>query len=182
MATPLDIAQIVKVISVAYPNWQVTEQTNEVYYQCLADIATDELKAAVLHCITEPGRKFAPSVGELRGAIGDIRVRVNNVPTTYAAWQEVLEQIRYTGSYGVPQFSSPLIERAVRQLGWRELCLSENQTADRARFVQCYDQLVERATKDDVMLPEVRGFIETNGGFMLPPSTSMKLLADRMKK
>ena len=182
MCSVLDVAQIVKVIAVAYPNWQPTAETSEVYYQLLQDVPTDELKAAVLHCLGESGRRFAPSVGEIRGAVSELRGMSANVPSAFQAWQEVLRQFSLTGSYGTPQFSHPLIERAVRQLGWRELCMSENQTADRARFLQCYDQLLTRATKEDMLLPEVRGYVEQRGGLMLETQSQIKQLSEGMKK
>lgn len=180
MADHYEIAQIVSVIAVAYPNWPVTEETNEIYFQLLGDIPGEELKAAVLHCLTEAGRKFAPSVGEIRGAVAELRGMAGNVPSPFRAWQEVLEQFRLTGSYGTPQFSHPLITQAVRQMGWRELCMSENQIADRARFLQCYEQILSRAAKEDMLLPEVRGYIESNGAQLMAPAESMRLLADRL--
>ena len=180
MCSVLDVAQIVKVIAVAYPNWQPTAETSEVYYQLLQDVPTDELKAAVLHCLGESGRRFAPSIGEIRGAVSELRGMSANVPSAFQAWQEVLRQFSLTGSYGTPQFSHPLIAQAVRQMGWRELCLSENQIADRARFIQCYEQLMSRATKEDMLLPEVRGYIEANGARLMAPADSIRLLADRL--
>lgn len=180
MCEPRDIQQIINVLMTAFPNFKPSVQTPEIYYRLLQDISSDELKAAVLHCVSEPGRAFAPSIGEIRGAVGDLRKHVANVPTSYEAWQEVLRQISDVGSYGSPQFSNPLIDSTVRALGWRNLCLSENQTADRARFVQCYEQLLSRAERDDLMLPEVKGYIEANGAPMLPPGAQIKMLADRL--
>lgn len=180
MADPLDIAQIVSIISAAYPNWKVTELTNEVYYQTLQDVPAEELKAAVLHCISQNGRQFAPSVGELRGAISELRGMSANVPPSYQAWQEVQQQILENGGdFGNPVWSHPLVEEAVRRIGWRNLRMSEDQTADRSRFIQCYEQLTERATREDMLLPEVRGYIEANGARLMAPADSIKLLADK---
>lgn len=181
MATERDIAQVVSVIATAYPNWQPAPNTPELYFKLLGDIPTDELKAAVLHCVAEAGRKFAPSIGEIRGAVGVIRTKSTNLPSAYEAWQEVITQIRDNGGdFGKPVWSNPLVERAVRSIGWRELRFSENQAADRARFIQCYEQLTERATQEDIMLPEVRGFIEANGGRLLAPADQIHLLADKL--
>jgi hypothetical protein len=180
MANHIDIAQVLSVICEAFPNFKTTERTPEVYYQLLADIPGDELKAAALHCVSEQGRAFAPSIGEIRGAVAELRGMAGNVPGPFQAWQEVLAQFRETGSYGTPQFSHPLIAQAVRQMGWREMCLSENQIADRARFIQCYEQLMSRATKEDMLLPEVRGYIESNGARLMAPAESMRLLAGKL--
>lgn len=192
MAQPEDIDVIVNMFEAAFPNFKPRELTKEVYWQTLQDIPSDELKAAVLHCVTESGRAFAPSIGEIRGAVSDLRRASANVPSAYDAWQEVCKQILLVGSYGTPTFTSPLIERTVKNLGWRNLCLSENQVADRARFVQAYEQLMERAVTEDMMLPEVRGYIETRGGMLLEApaeqtpafraGASVKQLSERLSK
>jgi hypothetical protein len=183
MATANDIQQIVNMFLAAFPNFKPTDLTPEIYFQTLQDIPSDELKAAVLHCITQAGRAFAPSIGEIRGAVSDLRRAATNVPSAYDAWQEVGSQIVSVGSYGAPAFSSPLIERTVRNLGWRNLCMSENQIADRARFVQAYEQILERATKEDIMLPSVKGYIEERGAQLLnAPADQVKQLTARLSK
>lgn len=182
MATSIDIAQVIGIISAAYPNFNPTELTAEVYYQTLSDIPSEELKAATIHCIAEAGRKFAPSVGELRGAVAELRGMSSNMPSSFQAWQEVLQQVGAVGSYGTPSFSHPLVKRAVDALGWKNICLSEDATADRARFIQCYEQLRERTQNEEMLIPEVRGFIEANGARSLAPSESIHLLADKLRK
>lgn len=191
MASAIDIAEILAVIAVAYPNFTVTEKTNEIYWQILSDIPTDELKAATLHCISESGRKFAPSVGELRGAVGELRGMTSNVPSSYQAWNE-FRHIVVTGNYRLgkcaredeAQFSHPLVEKAAKLIGLRAYGQSDvsDEMSWRARFIQCYEQLQERAERENLLVPEVRGYIETNGGRFLAPSDKMKLLAGRMSK
>jgi len=184
MASHSDVAKVVAKLSAAYPNWNANEYTIEVYYEDLKDISRDELEFAAQHCRTEIGRKFAPSVGELRGAVADLRRASTNLPDSYQAWQEVQKQILENGGdYGIPVWSNSLVEEAVRRMGWRNLRMSEDQVSDRMRFLQCYEQLVERATKDEMLLPEVREFIETRGGRLLnAPQEHMKQLAARMTK
>ena len=183
MSDPRDIAQIIAMLSAAFPNFKPSELTAEVYLQTLSDIPSAELKAAVLHCITQSGRAFAPSVGEIRGAVAELRSLAANVPSGYQAWQEVQNQILVNGGdYGHPQWSSPLVAEAVRLMGWRNLRMSEEQTADRARFLQCYEQIVERATRDEMLLPHVAGYIETRRQDVLQAGEAIKQLTARMEK
>lgn len=182
MATPNDIQQVINMLMAAFPNFKPSELTPEIYFQTLQDIPSDELKAAVLQCLTESGRAFAPSIGEIRGAVSDIRRASANTPSAYDAWQEVCDQIRRVGSYGTPEFSSLLIQRTVNNLGWRNLCMSENQVADRARFLQAFEQLAERATKESMLLPTVREYIEDRGGHLLDAPQEVKQLTARMAK
>jgi hypothetical protein len=184
MASPQDIVRLTAMLSAAYPNWNVTEYTNEIYFQDLRDIQTDELMTAAQHCRSEAGRKFAPSVGELRGAVMELRSMSLNVKSAYAAWEEVCKQINDNGGdFGKPVWSSSLIERAVNYLGWRNLRMSEDATSDRMRFIQAYEQLLARASKEEMLIPEVRGFIEDRGAKLLAsPSEQIKQLAQGMKK
>lgn len=161
MATQIEVAQVVGIISAAYPNFAPTKETVEVYYQALQDLDFRELKAATMQSISEAGRKFAPSVGELRGAVLSIRKRIAGVPSSYQAWQEVLKQISENGGdFGKPIWSNPIVKQAVEALGWRNLRMSEDQTQDRARFIMAYDQLLQRASEDDIALPFVKGYVE----------------------
>lgn len=185
MSEPKDIDQIVNMLKVAFPNWHPEDlrMTKEIYWQTLRDIPGEELKAAVLNCLTEAGRAFAPSIGEIRGAVAKLRKSVSNVPDSYQAWQEVITQMNINGGdYGKPAWSHPLVERVVKQLGWRNLRMSEDQTADRARFIQAYEQLLGRAMSEETMLPEVRGYIESQGGVLLDAPAAVKQLSERLSR
>lgn len=180
MSDEKDIAKIVTMLSAAYPNWKTTAFTVEVYYQDLRDLPADLLAAACAKARTNTERNlaFAPSTGEIRAAATEILRTIAGVPSSYQAWQEVLRVIVEVGSYRTPEFSHPLIADAVRTLGWRNLCLSEDQTSDRFRFIQAYEQLASRAESDAMELPQVRGYIEAHGGKMLPsPVSQMGTLA-----
>ena len=173
MASVEDVAGIIAVISAAYPNFKASEYTAEIYYQTLQDIPGKLLKAATLQCVAEAGRKFAPSVGEIRGAVLMLQKISLDIPSSYEAWQEVQQQILENGGdFGNPVFSHPVIEKTVRAIGWRNLRMSEDATADRARFIQAYEQFQERNDVEEMMLPEVKGYIKTN--------KEMKALADKM--
>ena len=61
--------------------------------------------------------------------------------------------------------------------------MSEEQTADRARFIQAYEQLETRMMKEEMLLPEVRGYIESKGGKMLEaPMDAIRRLAKGFSK
>ncbi len=182
MANKIDIARVVAELAAAYPNWNASEYTAEVYYQDLKDIPADELMIAARHCRSEAGRKFAPSVGELRGAVMELRRASMNIPGAYDAWQEVMKGMVERIGYDAPEWSSPLVAKAVKSLGWRNLCMSENQTADRARFIQAYEQLVERAEREQMLIPEVRGYLEDHGAKLLDAPSQLKQLTERLAK
>jgi hypothetical protein len=70
----------------------------------------------------------------------------------------VLAAVRKFGVYRQPSFCDPVVARAVQSLGWEEICNSENQAADRARFIELYDRL-SRAQRREA---------QVHGGAQLP--------------
>ena len=185
MAEKQDIAKLVAVTSAAYPAWQVNEYTIEVYYQDLRDLPADLLFAAAAKARTNAARNlaFAPSTGEIRQAAAEILRSVQGVPSSFQAWQEVNRAMLEVGSYGKPTFSHSLIGQAVDALGWRNLCMSDNAVADRARFLQAYEQLADRNETEMMEPPAVRGYIEQASGRALPaPFDQIKQLTARLEK
>ena len=159
MASETDLMKCIARIGAAFPNFKATPMTLEVYFETLRDLDGDLLEAATLQSIAENGRAFAPAPGEIREAASSIRGTVAGVPSSYDAWGEVRRAFADYGYVGNPPWSHPLIAKAVKAMGWRDMCMSEDETATRARFIQCYEQFQKRAEADDGMLPQVRGYI-----------------------
>jgi hypothetical protein len=156
----------------AFPNFPLTDPTIRIYGRVLADIEDDLLEKAALDCLSRV--RFFPSPGELRDAA--FAIRRPQLPSAFEAWGEVVDQIRSVGFYGTPSFSSPRIETAVRQVGgWQMLCLSENAVADRARFLEAYQDTERRTDTSEKMLPEVKDLA-------LRLSADRRLLQDREAK
>lgn len=158
------IQQVLSLLLDAYPNQFKDDpaqkvQTLKIYAQALADIPADLLKASVLNHITLS--KWFPTIAELRQSAAGLVMKAAGHPDALTAWGEVAHQLRYVGSWGAPQFTDPLIQRAVQAVGgWKMLCASENQASDRARFIQAYETFINRTTEDLQMLPQVRSFVE----------------------
>jgi hypothetical protein len=155
-----DVQAIVQQLVAAYPNAKVSEQTVVVYLRMLQDIPADELQTVVDQCIAQ--QKFIPTVAEIRDMHRTLTVSLNR-PTAAEAWGEVRRAIMRVGHIRVPEFDDPLVAEAVKHMGWRELCVSENQVADRARFLQTYEQLSDRREQGDKLLPPARQLAERNG-------------------
>jgi hypothetical protein len=158
MASNKTIAEIMLILHTAYPHYRGKKDTARIYAELLADIPDDLLIAGAKAYATSG--KFFPSVAELREAAFDLQARARGIPSAAEAWGEVMHQVRNVGSWGKPQFSTPLVYNAVDALGgWACLCASDNNVADRAHFLKIYDSLHERSRADVAMLPEVRGVI-----------------------
>lgn len=160
MATVQDIAGVVALINATgYAGFEPTEWTLEVYRVTLQDLERDWLMGATLEAIAEPGRKFAPTPGDIRLCAWNILRRRQGLPDAFQAWEEVRRAFRSHGKDKFPEFSSLLIVEAVRSLGWRSMCESENEVSERARFLECYKEVQQRAVENEMRLPAVKALI-----------------------
>lgn len=175
MATIEEIHDVFEALCAAYPGWGrdagvIMNKTIQVYEQTLKDIHGGTLKMAALHHISMC--KWFPTVAELRSAAVALSSR-NGHRAGAEAWGDVLHAMHEFGFYRKPQFDDPTVARIVASFGWRELCQSENSIADRARFIEAYEQIANREKERDTMLPEVRQLVDRlTARWSLPESLS----------
>lgn len=145
--------KIMAVLTAAYPQAEIQEETIQIYTKFLLDLPFEAGQAGALELIAKS--KWFPSVAELRQMAVEM-LSENDIPTPGEAWGEVVRQLHSVGYYGRPSFSHPAIVKAVKAMGWYELCVSENMVADRAHFMRIYEGYREREMKEALELPETR--------------------------
>ncbi len=157
MANKTEIDQVLAILVAAYPYMQKDNGVNmvatlTVYHRTLADIDAPALLAAALDHISRS--EFFPTVSKLREAA--YRAVEPDRPTAEEAWGEVRAAFLRYGHARAPEFSHCLIAQAVKLIGWNDLCLSENQIADRAHFLRIYESVEQRHKEAALQLPELR--------------------------
>lgn len=149
-----EFATIAVGIKAAYPQSEVMPDNAslEFWYKMLGDIDYTVLQNAVLEHIGTSA--FVPRISELRQKCME---RMNPMITDWGeAWEEVQLAIRRYGSYReveAMESLSKLTAVAVRRLGFRNLCMSENIVADRAHFQRIYEGMVKEQ-KRQLQLPQ----------------------------
>jgi hypothetical protein len=86
--------------------------------------------------------RFFPAPSEIRRlALCDAL----DLPPAPLAWDEVRKRIADVGHYGVPRWSTAVLERAVRAVGWRSICLCDDADLGtlRAQFRRAYEAALE---------------------------------------
>lgn len=148
----IEITKLIGVMAAGYPNTQVSDATIKVYVSMLKDIPLDLLTPAIQQSMAES--EFIPSIAKIR----EKAVAISRRPhvSSLEAWGVVKKAMEQVGFYRSPHFNDPLIARAVDCIGWKTLCSSENEAADRAHFSRVFDSLVTREIEDARTLPEVR--------------------------
>ena len=158
MASETEIATVFNVLTTNYGYIQRDKTPLElaglldIWKRTLADIDGELLRLAALKIISQS--KWFPQVAELREAAVDIAEPGRR--SGVEAWGDVVRAFGCGRGYAPPEFSDPLVMETVKVMGWRNLATSENQTADRARFIECYNALAQRKRNDMLALPEVR--------------------------
>lgn len=153
-----DVLKLIAICGANYRNWPEPgkeQVTVALWERTFADVDFRHAQLAIEKFIVES--PFPPTVADIRQRLVD--VVVPDVPTGIEAWAEVIQAIRRYGIYGQEKAIAslaPLTRKVVEAIGFRTLCMSENEMADRAHFLKVYDQLVNRERKAMLMFDQTR--------------------------
>lgn len=149
-----DASRIVAVIIAACPSQSARLDGGRVasmidaFAGLLGDLTYEQVNAAVSALLqTSP---FMPAVADIRARV--LELERGPVLAGGEAWSSVQAAMKREGSYRTPgvefAFRDETTARCVAAMGWRELCLSENTVADRARFIDLYDELAVQSRRE----------------------------------
>jgi hypothetical protein len=163
VTTRNDIKSLIYYMKCLYPNYNpvLEGQVNTVdaLYDQLGDLDLDLLKLGVTAACGELGRAFAPSAGEIRGAVIDMHTRASGLPDAAEAWGAVLQYFKDRSE--LPAFQHPVTQEAVGCMGGLSaIGMSDNQVADRAHFLKIFDQVRGREIDRAATLPAVQKYIQ----------------------
>jgi hypothetical protein len=132
-----------------YPKEQLlpNQQAMELWYKQLEDIPYHIAETALQKWVAT--NKWSPSIAEIREAVTDISKE--RIPDWSEAWENVLKAVRTYGSYQPVEALESLDERTracVRRIGFRNICMSENISVERANFRRIYEATAERDAQE----------------------------------
>jgi hypothetical protein len=157
------VLEVIAPLVAMFPNFkpEQPEITFEIYVRILVDMDPLMLEAAIFSLLSQP-LEFMPTAGKIRHTAASLVDRASGVMDAFEAWG--LVQSCLDAGAGHPIIGQSFngsgdkqVDKAVRYLGgWRSLSMSDNHTADRARFIQCWDRMSERDREERTMLPQIR--------------------------
>lgn len=136
-----------------------TDAARDLWYEALKDIDYKILTLALNKWVLT--NKWPPTIAEMRQQAAEICA--GETPDWGEGWQQVQKAIRYYGQYREQEALATMDEitqQVVKRLGFRELCLSENTTADRANFRDIFAEVAARKQKNDLLSIELKKDIE----------------------
>nr|DAM44129.1 MAG TPA: replisome organizer [Caudoviricetes sp.] len=152
-------------------------QAMELWFRQLMDIPYPVAEATLNKWVAT--NKWSPSIAEIRELAAEIQN--GKLPDWGEAWEETCKAISRYGYYRPKEALaslSPLTRKTVERLGFTNLCLSENPTADRANFRQCYEIVAKREQEAQVLSLPLQQIIQQLSDGMAP-SSGQPLLTDK---
>ena len=167
--TKKEFAMFTMALKTYYPreNLLPNEQAMELWFKQLEDIPYQVAETGLNKWVAL--NKWSPSIADIREMASEI---VNGeLPDWGDAWEEVCKAIRCYGSYRALEALeslSPLARKATERMGFTNLCMSENVSADRANFRMIYETLAERQKRDAQLPAQLKEMLlEIKGSLLL---------------
>lgn len=113
---------------------ELPQETIELYSSFITYLPFDVGKMANMKIISN--NKFFPTIAEIKEAVNSFAPPNNKFPSPEDAWAEVVKQL---DPYRAPKWSCPAIEKAIKVIGYMNLCHSQNPGNDMARFFKIYE-------------------------------------------
>lgn len=156
-----DTAEMLAYLAAAYPTAHITRETAQIYHDVLGNIHRDLVMDACRNLVRE--NAFFPSSAEILRKVGNMQGMLS--PLAGVAWETVQNEIRRVGHITQPEFMDDTVAAAVKAIGWRELCLADNQGVVRSNFLKVYAELAQQHDKARLeRLSEMRPEIGAGGG------------------
>ena len=125
------------------PNFLPDAEAIQIWYELLKDLDYATANVAIQkHMVSS---KYPPTIADIREQATE--VSYGQAPLWSDGWEQVLRAMRLYGSYRLQEAldsMDDLTRKAVKRLGFKELCMSENIAVDRANFRMVFEQLANR--------------------------------------
>jgi hypothetical protein len=157
-----EVIKLIGLCSINYRNWPEDgkeELVKELWTKMLSDTSFEVAQVAIEKFLSES--VYPPTIADIRQRIADITVIPEK--TGIEAWGDVKQAIRQYGSYNEKKAMDSLrgvTRKVVEAVGFRTLCMSENEMADRAHFLKVYDNLDKREQEDSKLLLSTKESIQ----------------------
>lgn len=138
-----------------YPRENIlpNQQAMELWFRELSDIPYEVAETVLRKWVST--NKWSPSIADIREATSTM---LNGEQLTWGeAWEKALNAVRRYGSYNKQaalDSLDPVTRRCVENIGYMDLCMSENIMVERAHFQKIFELYSQRElTNQRMSLP-----------------------------
>ena len=154
-----EFVKLLAAIELAYSQFNITSNIPKVdlWYKMLGHYEYPLMAAAVhRHILTN---QWPPTISDLTEAAQPAKKEIGDT------WGKVKKAMAAFGTYREQEALASvdqLTAEAIKIMGWRSLCLSTNEMADRAHFLKIYGSLEKRSREENILPSNIKNLI---GGF-----------------
>lgn len=156
-----EFGKIAAALKTYYPKEQnllPTQEAVKLWHVQLKDIPYEVAAAALQKWVAT--HKWSPSIAEFRQEA--MEITTGGIDDWSDAWEKVMKAVRRYGTWGTREALESfddITREAVKRIGFYNICMSDNLTADRANFRGIYQGLAERKKQNDALPVSLRDYI-----------------------
>lgn len=171
--TSYEFSLLVKGMKSVYtsPNFLPDAEAIKMWFALLGDLDYNIANIAIQKYMLNG--KYPPTIADIRELA--TAVKTGDIPLWSDGWEETLRAIRKYGSYReneALESMSEITRMTVQRLGFRNICMSDNITAERANFRDIYNELAERKQREVRLPVNLSNLIEqVRGNLMIEGKT-----------
>lgn len=153
----IQFATWVMALKTYYPDPKLVpnDAARELWFKQLKDIDYELAEMALNRWVAV--NRWPPTIADIRSEA--FQVVKGDDSDWGEGWEQVLRAIRFYGSYReIEAYHSMdvITQKVVKRLGFRNLCMSENEAADRANFRDIYNEIAKRQEKNNLLSGELK--------------------------
>ena len=151
-----NVGDVIKFLQATYPRQAFSADNVKAYVMMLEDLPIDHLRMAVLKLAADS--KWFPSIAEIRGAAADLDLQSRGIVSAIEAYEIAQRHniMRIKDEY-------PDVHAAARMSCYTitDMRKSQNVAADRARFIEAYNEILSQRRQEITNTPPVRAFLSS---------------------
>jgi len=152
-----DVVKLISAISVLYPKYKPAgkeelELKINMYFSLLRNVEKEVAWLSLQKWAVESS--FPPTIHDLLQKSLEIKNTEYRL-TVAEAWKQVMNAIEKYGYYQEEEAMKvldPVVREIVKSMGFKQLCVSENNMADRAHFIKLFETHI-KSKKKEALLP-----------------------------
>jgi len=149
------IEKVMTLFSEEFPGkFVITDTRIDTWILMLRDFHPSTIQHAAYQLASE--LEWPPPIGKMRQTCALMEKGINKMPTGNEAWERVLRKIHHDQSFELNEREKKALKQTKSLADMRT---SGNIDADRARYIEAFDKLIDKEMKERITLPEVKRFL-----------------------